>query len=114
MKQKNIIFSINNKDRKKMFKEMYLDYRDPHITHVMKVGTIKGNKYEKVIGYDEDDREYILNMKWCENRFTSSNVSLMFLQRIKVHLKVSRLNVLMVILGVMFTMKIIFPLLVLK
>ena len=62
-----------------MFKDMYLDYGDPHITHVMRVGMIKGNKYERVIGYDEDDREYILNMKWCENRFTAANGNLNFI-----------------------------------
>ena len=66
-----------------MFKDMYLDYGDPHITHVIRVGMIKGNKYERVIGYDEDDRKYIINMKWCENRFTAANRNLNFLERIR-------------------------------
>ena len=83
MQQKNRSFSINNEDRNRMFKDMYLDYGDRNITHVMRVRMIRRNKYERVIAYDEDDREFILNMKWCENHFTATNGNLMFLQRIK-------------------------------
>ena len=83
IKTKNRIFSINVEDRKRMYKEMNQDYGDPHVTHLMKVGKVKGKKQEIVIGYDEDDREYILNMKWCQRNFTEKNAGNLFLEELK-------------------------------
>lgn len=62
---------------------MYIDYGDPHIVKVKRLEKKKGNKYQTLIGYDEENREYLLNMKWCERYFNKNNAGIRWLNSFK-------------------------------
>ena len=45
IKTRNKIFSLSNADRRKIYRDMYIDYGDPHIVKVKRLEKKKGNKY---------------------------------------------------------------------